>query len=101
HYLVVSGSTGSDTFDAGRLIPYLESNPAFRRVYTSPSADWPPAAAVYEVVGDPRPVPDAPTYYSQAAYDDLPADHGRPGVEVLDGERYAETIRTILSSPAG
>ena len=55
-YVVVSGWGGADTFDAGRLIPYLETNPAFKRVFATAPADWPRAIAIYEVVGDPQPV---------------------------------------------
>ena len=98
-YLVVSGSGTNDTFDAARLIPYLSSNPAFRLVYSTPASAWPHVAAVYRVVGEPRPVGEAPSYYSAAAYDALPGDHGKPGVTVLDGDCYAETIRSALSSP--
>jgi hypothetical protein len=100
-YLVVSGSDGSDTFDAGRLIPYLEANPAFRRVYSSTAAELPRVVAVYEVVGDPQPVRGAPAYYSASAYEALPGDHDEPGVTVLDGACYAETIQAILARPPG
>ena len=62
---------------------------------------WPHVAAVYRVIGDPRSVGDAPSYYSAAAYDALPGDHGKPGVTVLDGDCYAETIGSALSSPPG
>lgn len=96
-YLVVSGSGANDTFDAARLIPYLSSNPAFRLVYSTPMSAWPRVTAVYRVVGQPRPVPDAPTYYSAAAYDALPDDHGKDGVIALDGNCYAEKIRSALS----
>ena len=98
-YLVVSGSGTNDTFDAARLIPYLSSNPAFRLVYSTPASAWPHVAAVYRVIGEPRPVGEAPSYYSAAAYDALPGDHGKPGVTVLDGDCYAETIRSALSPP--
>jgi hypothetical protein len=100
-YLVVSGSGGSDTFDAARLIPYLSSNPAFRLAYATPLSDWPRVTAVYEVIGDPRPLRDARTYYSAAAYDALGGDHGRPRVTVLDGSCYAEAVKRALSSPPG
>jgi hypothetical protein len=96
-YVVVSGTGFADTFDAGRLIPYLSSNPAFRLVYATPMSAWPHVAAVYQVVGRPRPVADSPTYYSRAAYDALPGDHGRSGVAMLDGACYAETIGSDLS----
>jgi hypothetical protein len=98
-YVVVSGSGGNDTFDAARLIPYLSSNPAFRLVYATPMSAWPRVAAVYRVVGEPRPVPDAPSYYSTAAYDALPGDHRKDGAAVLDGDCYAATIRAALSPP--
>jgi hypothetical protein len=97
-FVVVSGSGTEDTFDAGRLIPYLSSDPAFRLVYATPMSAWPHVAAVYQLVGDPRPVPGARTYYSTAAYDALPGDHGKPGVTVLDGDRYAQAIRSAFSS---
>jgi hypothetical protein len=98
-YLVVSGSSGSDTFDAARLIPYLEANPAFRRVYSTTPADLRHVVAVYEVVGDPKPVRGAPAYYSASAYEALPEDHSEPGVTVLDGACYAATLQAILSRP--
>ena len=60
-YVVVSGSGTNDTFDAARLIPYLSSNPAFRLVYSTPASAWPHVAAVYRVVGEPRPVGEAPS----------------------------------------
>jgi hypothetical protein len=101
-FLVVSGSTGADTFDAGRLIPYLEANPAFRRVYATSPAAWPPrVVAVYEVVGDPQPLPGARSYYSESAYDALPDDHAKPGVTVLDGACYVATIEAILTARPG
>jgi hypothetical protein len=100
-YLVVSGWGGADTFDAGRLIPYLESNPAFRRVFSTPPEAWPRAVAVYEVVGDPQPMPYAPTYYSAAAAEGLPGDHGKAGAVVLDGACYAQAIQQILARPPG
>jgi hypothetical protein len=95
-YLVVSGSGSDDTFDATRLIPYLSSNPAFRLVYSSPKAAWPRVVAVYQVVAEPRPVPDATSYYSAAAYAALPGDHGKPGVTAVDGDRYAAMIASDL-----
>jgi hypothetical protein len=98
-YVVVSGSGADDTFDAARLIPYLSSNPAFRLVYSSPMSAWPRVAAVYRVVGEPRPIHGALSYYSAAAYDALPGDHGAGGAELLDGDCYAETIRADLTSP--
>jgi hypothetical protein len=56
----------------------------------------------YQVVGEPRPVADVPSYYSAAAYHALPGDHGKPGVTLLDGDSYAEAIRSALrSAPAG
>lgn len=100
-YLVVSGWGGADTFDAGRLIPYLESNPAFRRVFSTDPAAWPRAVAVYEVVGDPKPMPYAPIYYSAAAAAGLPGDTGKPGAVVLDGACYAQAIQAILARPPG
>jgi hypothetical protein len=100
-YIAVSGWGGADTFDAGRLIPYLEANPAFERVFASTPADWPRAIAIYEVVGDPQPVPGAVSYYSAPAYDALPQDRDRPGVTLLDGACYAETIQQILAQPPG
>jgi hypothetical protein len=100
-YLVVSGVSDAVTFDAGRLIPYLETNPAFRRVYSTTPSDWPRVVAVYEVTGDPHPVPGAVTYYSAAAYEALPGDHDKPGIAVLDDACYADTLRAILASPAG
>lgn len=98
-YVVVSGWGGTDTFDAGRLIPYLETNPAFQRVLSTAPSEWPRVIAVYEVVGDPQPV-GAPTYYSQTAYDALTKDHGA-GATLLDGACYAETIGAILARPPG
>jgi len=100
-YVVVSGWGGFDTFDAGRLIPYLEANPAFRRVFATTPADWPRAVAIYEVVGDPQPVADAASYYSATAYEALPADRDKPGVTLLDGACYVETIQQILAQPPG
>lgn len=98
-YLVVSGAATIDTFDAGRLIPYLNSNPAFRLVYATPPSAWPRVVAVYQVVGDPRPVPNAPSYYTPDAAAALPDDQGKPGVVVLDDACYATTIRAALTSP--
>ena len=100
-YVVVSGWGGADTFDAGRLIPYLEANPAFERVFATTPADWPRAIAIYEVVGDPQPVAGAPSYYSGTAYAALRGDRDRPGVTLLDGACYAETIQQILAQPPG
>jgi hypothetical protein len=100
-YVVVSGWGGTDTFDAGRLIPYLEANPAFERVYSSNPADWPRSIAIYKVVGDPQPLADAASYYSATAYEALPGDRGKPGVTRLDGACYAETIQQILAQPPG
>jgi hypothetical protein len=100
-YVVVSATGTYDTFDAGRLIPYLSSNPAFRLVYSTPLSDWPRVVAVYRVVGDPRAVPGAPTYYSAYAYRALPDDHGKPGVVELDGRCYEQAVRAALTSPLG
>jgi hypothetical protein len=100
-YLVVSGWGGTDTFDAGRLIPYLEANPAFRRVFSTDPSAWPRAVAVYEVVGDPQPMPYAPTYYSSTAAAGLTGDAGTPGAVVLDGACYAQAIQAILARPPG
>lgn len=100
-YVVVSGSGAQDTFDAARLIPYLSSNPAFRLVYATPRSAWPLVTAVYQVVGTPQPVTGAPTYYSSAAYDALPGDHGKPGVHLLDGPCYEATIRLDLAALPG
>jgi len=50
-----------------------------------------------KVIGDPRSLRDARTYYSAAAYDALRGDHGKPGVTVLDGTCDAETIKRALS----
>jgi hypothetical protein len=100
-YIVVSGWGGADTFDAGRLIPYLEANPAFERVFSTDPAAWPRAVAVYEVVGDPRPMPDAPTYYSAAAAGGLTGDKSKPGAVVLDGTCYAGAIQALLARPPG
>jgi hypothetical protein len=100
-YLVVSGWGGADTFDAGRLIPYLEANPAFRRVFSTDPSAWPRAVAVYEVVGDPQPMPYAPTYYSAAAAAGLPGDRGKTGAVVLDGACYAQAIQAIQARPPG
>jgi hypothetical protein len=100
-YVVVSGTGTYDTFDAGRLIPYLSSNPAFRLVYSTPLSDWPRVVAVYRVVGDPRPLPGTPTYYSSRAYDALPDDRGRPGVVELGGNCYEQVVRAALTSPPG
>jgi hypothetical protein len=61
----------------------------------------PRVTAVNEVIGHPRPLRDARTYYSAAAYDALRGDHGKPSVTVLDGTCYAETIKRALSSPPG
>ncbi|MFZ2015245.1 MAG: hypothetical protein WAV00_15615 [Nocardioides sp.] len=99
-YVVVSGSATSDTFDAARLIPYLSANPAFRLVYSTPMSAWPRVAAGYQVVGEPRPVLHATSYYSSDAYDALPGDHAKPGVTMLDGDCYAATIKAALASGA-
>jgi hypothetical protein len=56
--------------------------------------------AVYRVVAEPRVVHDAASYYSRAAYDALPDDHGKRGVVVLGGDCYTATIRAALSSVA-
>jgi hypothetical protein len=100
-YVVVSGWGGTDTFDAGRLIPYMEANPAFKRVFATTPADWPRSIAIYEVVGDPQPLEGAVSYYSAAAYEALPGDRDKPGVTLLDGACYAETIQQILAQPPG
>ncbi len=100
-YVVVSGWGGTDTFDAGRLIPYMEANPAFERVFASTPADWPRSIAIYEVVGDPQPLAGAASYYSGTAYEALPGDRDKPGVTLLDGACYAETIQQILAQPPG
>ncbi len=99
-YVVVSGSATSDTFDAARLIPYLSANPAFRLVHSTPMSAWPRVAAGYQVVGEPRPVLHATSYYSSDAYDALPGDHAKPGVTMLDGDCYAATIKAALASGA-
>ena len=57
-YLVVSGNLRDPgTFDAGHLIPYLEANPSFRRVFASSPRHLPAYAVVYEVVRAITPVP--------------------------------------------
>jgi len=56
-YLVVTEGPSGNTFDAARLIPYLERHPSFRRVYESLPGDWPRVIAVYEVVAPPTPLP--------------------------------------------
>lgn len=97
-YVVVSGWNQGDTYDAGRLIPYLEANPAFRRVFATAASDWPRVLAVYEVVDTPEPVPDAPVYMSQAAYRAL---RERPaGARVLDGGEYQQLVTSLLTQPA-
>lgn len=55
HVVVTEGPSGN-TYDAGRLIPYLERHPSFVRVYETGPEDWPRILAVYEVVGPPRPL---------------------------------------------
>jgi hypothetical protein len=96
-YVVVSGWGGVDTFDAGRLIPYMEANPAFKRVFATTLADLPRVIAIYQVLGDPQPLPDAVSYFSQTAYDSLPGDRGMPGVTLLDGPCYVETLQRIMA----
>jgi hypothetical protein len=98
-YVVVSGWDLGDTYDAGRLIPYLEANPAFRRVYTSSLDDWPRVTAVYEVVAPARPLRDPPAYMSEAAYRAL---RDRPArATVLDGDTYRALIQSLWSKPSG
>ena len=57
-YLVVSGNLDDPgTFDAGHLLPYLEANTSFRRVFASSPRHLPAYAVVYEVVGEVSPAP--------------------------------------------
>ncbi len=100
-YLVVSGWGGTDTFDAGRLIPYLEANRAFERVWSSAPGDWPRVIAVYKVVGDPRPLSAASSYFSDSAYQALRGDRSRSGATLLDGACYSQAIRALLAQPPG
>jgi hypothetical protein len=97
-YLVVGGWDLGDTYDAGRLIPYLEANPAFRRVYTSALDDWPRVSAVYEVVAPPRPLRDPPAYMTEAAYRAL--RERPPRATVLDGDAYRAVIQSLWAQPA-
>jgi hypothetical protein len=46
-------------------------------------------------------MPYAPTYYSAAAAEGLPGDHGKAGAVVLDGACYAQAIQQILARPPG
>jgi hypothetical protein len=98
-YIVATG-WATLTFDAGGLIPYLEVSPAFRRVYLQQPAhgNWWQAMAVYEVVDDdPQRVPDAPTFYSDTAWQTL-GGALTPRDRLLDRTCFARMMRQILRS---
>ena len=98
-YIVVGGWNESDTYDAGRLIPYLEANPAFERVYATPSTEWPRVLAIYQVVGTPAPIQDPPLAVSGAAYTALDWSRRATPPIVLSGEPYRQTVQSLFSRP--
>ncbi len=101
-YLVVSGSVaGNSTFDAGRLVPYLNSNPAFRLVFASRPEALPAFELIYEVVKDPRPIRHPRMILSGTARDALRSDPTTTGARVLDGTSYARLIASQREKLAG
>lgn len=98
-YLVITGIAGnSATFEAGWLVPYLDRNPALRRVFTTDPAALPDFVAIYQVVGPPRPLADAPLSMSKSAKEALPDDAVIAGLPAIDTPTL---IRQITAGEEG
>ena len=98
-YVVVTGSVHSSaTFEAGRLLPYFEANPAFRRVLLTNPAYLPQFVAIYEVVGSPRPLPGAKPVLSAPALESLAADPAMKDTPMFQTESYAAMLEQVRAS---
>lgn len=100
-YVMVGGWNLDDTYDAARLIPYLEANPSFERVFASAPDDWPRVVAIYKVVAPPRAIANPPLAMSGSARQALHTLPARVEPLVLDGDAYRRTVQELLSRPPG
>jgi len=97
-YVVVSGTAGNRPFDGTVLLPYFESNPAFRRAFTTRGTDPSDWIAIYEVVGPlaPRTVKPTLSRVAAAAFTDR-SSLGK--VRVLNTRPRNELLNSVLGPP--
>ncbi|MEP6624684.1 MAG: hypothetical protein ABJC79_09585, partial [Acidimicrobiia bacterium] len=99
-YLVVTGNVaGNPAFDAGRLVPYLEANPSFRRVFTTTAADLPEFVFIYEVVGPLTPVAHPTLVVADTVMLELAQDKAVQAAPHFSGPDYSAYISGILAAP--
>jgi Dolichyl-phosphate-mannose-protein mannosyltransferase len=95
-FLVASGSLdafpGNAAFDAGLLIPYLQSSPDFTQVFATSRQQLPLWLVIYRVR-----YPVAATGYPTTAESKVAAQIGADGFNIMDKSQYQELLAGILA----